>query len=198
MRPSVLAPVRPLLVALSSAMLVSAPVAAQERPIDVERSTITIFVDKGGLFSAFADNHLIRAPIEQGRLTGTNQLSVDLAIKSTRLAVVDPSLAPDKRAEVQRRMLGPEVLDVSRYPDIRFVSTRILPKTDDTWEVTGDLTLHGVSRRVTTLVTRRGDRYRGEARIRQRDFGIEPIRVAAGTVTVKDELRIEFEIVAGS
>jgi hypothetical protein len=37
-------------------------------------------------------------------------------------------------------------------------------------------------------------RYRGEAKIQQRDFGIEPIRVAGGTIQVKDELKIEFDI----
>jgi hypothetical protein len=37
--------------------------------------------------------------------------------------------------------------------------------------------------------------YRGEVDIRQRDFGIEPIKVAGGVVKVKDELKVQFEIV---
>jgi hypothetical protein len=32
--------------------------------------------------------------------------------------------------------------------------------------------------------------------LKQRDFGIEPVSVGGGTVKVKDELRVEFEIVA--
>ena len=34
--------------------------------------------------------------------------------------------------------------------------------------------------------------------IKQRDYGITPISIAGGTVKVKDELAIEFEIVPGS
>jgi hypothetical protein len=61
--------------------------------------------------------------------------------------------------------------------------------------VTGDLTLHGVTRSLTFPVTRREGHYRGTVSIRQRDFGIQPISIVGGTVKVKDELRIEFDIV---
>ena len=107
-----------------------------------------------------------------------------------------PGLSADKRAEVQARMRGPEVLDSERYPDIRFISTRITPDGTDRWQVTGDLSLHGASRPLTFLVVRRDGRWRGTVSIRQRDFGIQPISIAGGTVRVKDELRVEFEIVA--
>jgi hypothetical protein len=40
--------------------------------------------------------------------------------------------------------------------------------------------------------------YRGEAHIRQRDFGIQPIRIAGGTISVKDDLRIAFDIAPAS
>jgi len=33
-------------------------------------------------------------------------------------------------------------------------------------------------------------------RLKQRDFGIAPISIAGGTVKVKDEVLIEFEIAA--
>jgi hypothetical protein len=44
-------------------------------------------------------------------------------------------------------------------------------------------------------VMRVNDKYRGEVAIKQRDFGIEPIKVAGGAVNVKDEIRVQFEIV---
>jgi hypothetical protein len=43
-------------------------------------------------------------------------------------------------------------------------------------------------------VARSDGRYFGDIQIRQRDFGITPIRIAGGTVSVKDELKIEFQI----
>jgi len=43
---------------------------------------------------------------------------------------------------------------------------------------------------------RQGGRYRGTAALKQRDFGIDPITIAGGTVKVKDEVKVEFDIVA--
>jgi hypothetical protein len=37
-------------------------------------------------------------------------------------------------------------------------------------------------------------RFRGQAVFKQSDFGIKPVRVAGGTVKVKDEIRIDFDI----
>ena len=56
-------------------------------------------------------------------------------------------------------------------------------------------TIHGRARTNTFPVARVNATYRGEVVIKQRDFGIEPIKVAGGTVKVKDELRVQFEIV---
>jgi hypothetical protein len=38
--------------------------------------------------------------------------------------------------------------------------------------------------------------YQGTAELKQKDFGIEPIVVGGGAVKVKNELRVEFDIVA--
>ena len=176
--------------------LSEARATADAYPIDVEHSTLTVHVFKAGVFSAFADNHVIRAPMAEGHLSDAGALVVDLIVRVTDMAVIDPTLTADKRGEVQARMQGPEVLDGSRYPDIRFASTRIDVDGAEHWRVTGDLSLHGVTRPLTFAVTRRERHFRGAISIRQRDFGIQPISIAGGTVKVKDELRIEFDIVA--
>ena len=72
--------------------------------------------------------------------------------------------------------------------------TSIEPLGADRWQVTGRLTLHGQARTITFAVARVNSRYRGDVAIKQRDFGIEPIRVAGGTVKVKDELKVQFDI----
>src|SRR4029453_18652565 len=43
-------------------------------------------------------------------------------------------------------------------------------------------------------VTEKAGHYVGTAQLKQSDFGIKPIRIAGGTVRVKDELRLEFNI----
>ena len=63
------------------------------------------------------------------------------------------------------------------------------------WRVTGDLTLHGVTRAVAVTVSASSDRYVGSAIVHQRDFGIEPVADAGGLVKVKNDVRIDFAIV---
>jgi polyisoprenoid-binding protein YceI len=172
--------------------------AAAAAPIDVTRSQLTVSVYKSGLFSAFADNHVIRAPIAQGSLSAAAPLSVTMAVRARDLEVLDPALAADKRREVQTRMLGPEVLDADAYPQITFTSTAVEPAGADRWKVAGDLSLHGKTQRVSFDAALTQGAYRGSVRIRQRDFGITPISIAGGAVKVKDEVLIEFVIVAAS
>jgi hypothetical protein len=95
---------------------------AQTQPIDTENSVITVHVFKSGLFSAFADNHEIRAPISSGLLDEA-QRRVEIVVDSRKLVVLDPSLHPEK--QVQERMLGPEVLDSNQFHEIRFQALRV-------------------------------------------------------------------------
>lgn len=165
-------------------------------PIDVRRSKLTVFVFKAGLFAAFADNHVISAPIASGTITTAPSPSIELVVNAADLVPLDPDLDPAKRADVRTRMLGDEVLDTGKFPTITFASTAIEPAGPDRWNVSGRLTIHGVTRVVTFPVARANNVYRGDTRIRQRDFGITPIRIAGGTVSVKDELKVEFEVAA--
>jgi hypothetical protein len=164
------------------------------RPIDVEHSTVTVFADTAGLFAAFAHDHLIAAPISAGTIAYGVSPAIEFIVNAGDLMVLDPDLDSQKRMEVRTRMLGPEVLDTARFPTIRVESTTIASAGDHQWTVAGRLTIRGITRVVTFAAHELNERYRGEFKIKQRDFGIEPVRVAAGTVSVKDELRIAFEI----
>jgi polyisoprenoid-binding protein YceI len=168
----------------------------QGKAIDVNRSSMKILVSKSGAFSAFAHNHEIEAPIAQGKIDSSGNASVQLRVDAREMRVMDPEVDVDKRAEIQRTMQGETVLDVEKFPEISYQSTSVTSRGDDHWEVRGDLTLHGKKQPVAVEVSSKDGHYRGSASIKQSDFGIEPIRIAGGTVKVKDELRIEFDIVA--
>jgi YceI-like domain len=186
-------------VALATAAIVwtmAVAVRGDGRPIDTERSTLTVFVYKSGFFSGFADDHVVRAPIARGTISDEAPLAVSIEVESASLKVLDPKLSEDKRAEVQTRMLGPEVLDTAAHPDITFKSTEIAPAGESRWTVTGELSIHGQTRPARFAVERREGRYRGTVTLKQRDFGIQPISIAGGTVKVKDEVKVEFDIVA--
>ncbi len=166
----------------------------QNHTIDVKHSVLRIRVFKSGLFSAFAHNHEIDAPIAQGAVELSEQPSVALHVDARKLRVLDPDLSPGKRAEVQRTM-DSEVLDSSRFPEILFQSSAVERIAADHWTVRGNLTLHGQTRPIVMDAALRGGHYRGSATLKQRDFGITPVSIAGGTVKVKNEIKIEFDIV---
>jgi hypothetical protein len=169
-------------------------VRAESKPIDTDRSTLTVFVYKAGLFSVFADDHVISAPVASGSISEEAPLAVQVSIASASSKVLDPNLSASRRGDVQTRMLGKEVLDAATYPEITFSSTTVEAAGADKWKVTGRLTIHGRPQTITFETVRQDGRYRGSVLIKQRDFGIEPISIGGGSVKVKDEIKIQFDI----
>jgi polyisoprenoid-binding protein YceI len=86
------------------------------------------------------------------------------------------------------------VLDAARYPQVVFRSTSIEPVAADRWAVAGSLTLHGETHAVRAEVSLADGRYRGVTAFKLTDFGIRPPVVAGGTVRVRDEVRIVFDV----
>jgi polyisoprenoid-binding protein YceI len=181
------------LLAIHSALLYGQN-ATGPRSIDVEHSTMTVHVSKAGLFKFAGDNHEIRAPISSGSVDERKR-TVEIVVDARKMKVLDPHLSDSKRAQVQEKMLSPDVLDPERYPEIKFQSTDVQPKGQDGLAVKGNLTLHGRTRPVIVNVTGNESRYRGKTTVKQTEFGMKPVTVGGGTVKVKDEVEIEFEIV---
>jgi len=162
--------------------------------IDPARSVMTIRVFKSGLFSGFAHNHEIEARGLEGQIITTEKQQVNLRVDARKIKVLDPQVSADDRAEIQQTMEGPKVLDITRFPEVRFQSTSVVQKGPNLWEVSGNLTLHGQTRPVTVRVSGNGSRYSGQATVQQRDFGIQPVSLFGGTVKVKNEVKLEFDI----
>jgi polyisoprenoid-binding protein YceI len=184
--------------ALLGALCFTTPAAAERLTIDTDHSTLTVHVFKSGLFKSFADNHEIAAPIKAGVVDDGPTASVRISVDATAMRVKDPGLSPHDREEVQTRMLGSEVLDASQFREIRFESTSVERSGPAGWIVQGQLSLHGQTRPVTVKVALSEGHYKGSASFKQTSFGIKPVTVAGGTVKVKDEVTIDFDIVARS
>lgn len=168
----------------------------QTRAIDTSNSKLIVHVFKAGAFSAFGDNHEVEAPIAEGSVD-EGARRVKFVVESQRLKVLDPQMAPGKRQQVQERMVSPEVLDAARFPRITFESTEVEQTGPDRLLVRGQLSLHGVTRPVVVNVRTENGRYVGSSTLKQREFGITPISIAGGSVKVKDELKIEFDVRVG-
>ena len=172
-----------------------APAARAATPveIDTERSSLTIRVYKTGLFAALAHDHEIYAPLQHGSFDEEQQ-TVEFTVNARELRVIDPGVSQSDRSEIQSTMLGPKVLDSEKFQEIKFHSTKVEQVAAGKWTVQDDLTLHGQTRPVKVDVQGEQGRYRGSALLRQKDFDIAPVSIAGGSVKVKNEVRIEFEI----
>jgi polyisoprenoid-binding protein YceI len=171
--------------------------SAATHTIDVAQSHLTVFVYKSGLFAFAADNHEINAPIQSGQLDDP-LTAVSFVVQAAQLTVLDPSSSASNRAQVQARMVGPDVLDPAHFATIEFKSTSISGSAQAGWDVNGELTLHGQTKPVKVHVTQTAGHYKGSTTLNQTDYGITPVTIVGGTVKIKNGVRIEFDIVPGS
>ncbi|RJP69707.1 MAG: YceI family protein [Candidatus Abyssobacteria bacterium SURF_17] len=187
---------------------------ADEYVVDSARSELAVRLFKGGIAAALAHNHVIRAIGFTGsaRLdadTPANSfISIDVQTASLRAdepnvrekyGLIEPMKAQD-RAKIQETMESAAQMNVAEYPTMRFQSTRIEKQSESDLLVTGDLTMHGVTRPVSFPVTVEtvGDALRGKAslKFKQSDFGIKPYSAFLGAVRNEDEAMMYLDIVA--
>ena len=102
---------------------------------------------------------------------------------------------------------SPDFLDVERYPELRFRSTAITPVGDDRFEVTGDLTIRGITKPVTLAADFEGtgtDPWGGTralfsatSELDREEFGMTWNQaLETGGVLVSKKLQIEIEVQA--
>jgi polyisoprenoid-binding protein YceI len=180
--------------------------ASRSSTIDPSQSSATIEVGKAGAFSfAAGHTHEVIAPAIAGTITVDTddpaRSNVRLTIDASALKVSGKGESAGDVPKVQATMLGAQVLDVQRYPKMTFASTSIAVKTQTTTVldaiVTGQLTLHNVTRSITVPVTvrREGNTLTATGRfpVKQTEYGIKPVSVG-GVVSVKDAVDISFTI----
>jgi polyisoprenoid-binding protein YceI len=184
----------------------SATEIAVRYKIDVGMSRFTARAFATGLFSSLGHNPTLAIREYAGEAgflpDGIQQASIKISVQSASLAVTDDVSQKD-RAEIESRMRR-DVLEISQYPEIVFESSQIVANKlgDDSYaaNVTGNMTLHGVTRSETIYaqVSVTGDTFRayGELSLKQTDYGIKLVSVAGGTLKVKDEVKIAFDFTA--
>lgn len=110
-----------------------------------------------------------------------------------------PSIAitVDPRS-VDNNWAAAHVFEADRYPVIRFASTALTPTGTGRGQLTGELTLHGVTRPIVLNVQFRGAApsasgarmvFSGSGRIRRSQF-----RLVAGSPWVGDEVDLRFDV----
>jgi polyisoprenoid-binding protein YceI len=197
-----------LAAALLGAPAGSARAAAEAWRADPARSRIVVHADKRGVLSGLAHDHHFAATSFRAAATfdpaAPSDVRLEVTVAADSLRDRQPALSPGDRDKVDRQAAGPQVLDAARHPEIRFVSSAAIRAATAAaggavdGELSGTLRLHGRERPIAVPVhaTREGDGWRakGTVRLRQSDFGISPFSTFLGTVAVRDEVTIEWDL----
>ena len=174
--------------------------------IDGRASRFTVRAFATGLLSAMGHSPTIAIRIFDGAMDfDPERLEAGdfrLNVKTSSLAVQD-DINPKERREMER-LMNEEVLESSRFPDIRYeaaaVSVSMISDSLYVAHLDGLLTLHGITGRqpITARVSLFGSMLRasGEFALKQTDYGIRLISVAGGALKLKDELKFSFDAVA--
>ena len=167
----------------------------------------TFTVDKAHSEAAFQVRHILTKVRGTFRdFSGTinfdkakpEDSSVEFRIKATSI-----DTGNQKRDDHLR---SPDFFDVATHPEIVFKSTKVVPKGGDKFEVTGDFTMHGVTKSLTLPVAFLGEQKFGKGvkagfetavTINRKDFGLNWNRaLESGGVLVGEEVEISINIEA--
>jgi polyisoprenoid-binding protein YceI len=90
------------------------------------------------------------------RFSGTIQVN-ERRIPESSVEVVIEAGSVDTQDEDRDRLLrGPQFFDVDKFPYITFRSSKVREAKKGKLEVTGDVTMHGVTRRITLPIAKLG------------------------------------------
>ncbi len=181
--------------AAALATLVALPLRAETFAVDPAHSEVS-----------FQIRHMVSQV--RGRFndfSGTVQLdpknlpasSVDFHIKATS---IDTNVA-----DRDKHLRSADFFDVEKYPEITFKSESIKPAGKDKYDVTGTLTLHGVSKKVTVPVTLGGQvkdpwgntraGFEIETTLDRKDYGIVWNKALdSGGVMLGDDVKVAINL----
>jgi polyisoprenoid-binding protein YceI len=174
--------------------------------IESKGSTFTVKAFAGGMLSALAHSPTIALADFEGEILlnpdAMEKSSLRLVVHSASLTVTDDITEKD-RNEINRRMQD-EVLESDSFPDAVYECSNVsASKTGEGqyWlALNGDLTLRGITRNqaVSARLSVNGATLRasGECAVRQSDYEIPPVTAIGGTIRLKDELKLAFNIFA--
>jgi polyisoprenoid-binding protein YceI len=126
---------------------------------------------------------------------------------STAQVTIQVSSISTGNAQRDGHLLANDFFDASDYPQITFTSTRVERTAEDTFAVTGDLTIKGTTRPVTVDFVYTGSAvdpygntragFEGISTIARSDFGITfNVTLETGGVLVSDKITLELDISA--
>jgi polyisoprenoid-binding protein YceI len=169
-------------------------------------STWTIDPDHSNV--GFKVRHLMVSNVHGsfGKYNGTVEINDNDITKSKVVVSIDTNSINTNVQKRDDHLRSADFFDVAKYPTMTFVSTKVANAGKDKLKVTGDLTLHGVTREVVLdvegLSQESKDPYGNIRRgatatttINRKDFGLVWNKVLeTGGIAVGEEVTITLEI----
>ena len=174
--------------------------------IDAKASRFTVQAFASGILLAMGHNPKIGIRTFAGAVDFNSETleggAFLLTVQSASLAVQDDISDKDRR-EIER-LMKEDVLEVARYPEMRYEAATIAVSRVDgalySATLNGNLSLHGVTRGqpIAVRISTFGEMLRasGDFALRQSDYQFKPVSVAGGALRLKDEVKFNFEMVA--
>jgi polyisoprenoid-binding protein YceI len=175
--------------------------------IDPASSKFMAHAARGGLawFKGHSHNLAVRdfEGTAELSLDALNPASLEMSVKADSLEETDAVFTPEQK-QIINKELDDIVLESAKYPEITFKSTSVTGNMTTPFSfdvrITGDLTLHGVTRQITipakVTVSQESFRAIGEFEIDRKDFNVNATDAFHGLVRVKRDVKFEFDIVA--
>jgi polyisoprenoid-binding protein YceI len=155
----------------------------------------------------FAVRHLMISTVKGrfGVVRGTVQTHDSDPAKGLAEIEIEADSIDTREAQRDAHLRSADFFDVEKFPKLTFQSTRISDVSGDRFKLTGDLTIHGVTREVTLDVASEGrgkDPWGGEragfsatTKIKRSDFGLTWNQaLETGGFVVGDDIKISLEI----
>jgi len=157
----------------------------------------------------FSVRHLMVSNVrgEFSKVSGTIQFDPENPAASTVQASIDATSINTRDDQRDGHLKSADFLDVEKFPTITFQSKQIQPHGDG-GKVTGDLTIHGVTRPITLTVEGPTEEIKdpwgkqrigasATAKLNRKDFGpVWNTALEAGGVLVGDEVKITLYLEA--
>jgi polyisoprenoid-binding protein YceI len=180
---------------------------SSERPVAKTQSADVFQIDTAHASAQFKVRHLMVSNVrgELGPVSGELALNPNDIARSRVDVSIDVRGIDTRNADRDTHLKGPDFFDVAQYPNVTFSSTRIEGRGGNEYSVTGDLTIHGVTRPVTLEVELTdavadpwGNVKRGAAatgKINRKDFGLNwNAAMEAGGVVVGEQVDVTIEL----
>ena len=166
-------------------------------------------IDSAHSAAHFSVRHLMISKVRGTfkTLTGTIELPADSAIPTSVAVTIDAASIDTREPQRDGHLKSPDFFEVETHPTLSFKSTAIRALDATNLEVTGDLTIHGVTKSVTAAVELTGqgkdpwgnDRvgYEGSFKINRKDFGLGWNQVLeAGGVAIGETVDVTLDVEA--